>query len=662
MKMLKTIFFLMILSSPVMAIGVEYHYPGTSPFDSLESSTVTSGLHRQAEKIGMTNSGDVIVIPLSRTVTTVGTLALKSADWGANWSYDRKILGVAGTIGYSNGATSIRCYGDSCYILSGPNSGNIPPRLGKYVGIIAGIGITAGSLYDTLPISPGTNSRPTASFKMHGSKLLILNGRESGTVDTNYALLSAGELDDTTTWSQVGKFTRNPTALCKPMEWLGGSKGGIGMLEQAFRDFLWYDTVGGFDTLDANIIPYSDGGFQSFSWTPVKDSFGLVAYQKALGDSLLLKYFKVSGTGGGSGVALGIDTVGISGGLHIPAGGAAMPAISIVKEINGTITDTGYIFFRNWPDTSRRDSSQIVYIRFVLGVSSITLDTLCVLKPAKGRGGATASVDTCFLNLQSPSYIYNSNDSHNIALAYTDSLGAGVDLQKLYIYLARVFVGSTSLAALTSVAVDSIHNDFSEENDSASIVWSASADQDADSIIICYSDTGYVDSSDASRTAVVYVASATDSIRTVTNQAEPYTLYASIWKRKATVFSTRQEAHKDYITVSVNVLSWIDSTGASVKIRNGYTGGMDSGVYWYGLTNIFTGAIRAVKSVHATPDTVDIANLGRSTIYWIWSRLYHATMEDSDSLEVKTTAGSATGKGNIMPDFMIKEQEKWLKY
>jgi len=90
--------------------------------------------------------------------------------------------------------------------------------------------------------------------------------------------------------------------------------------------------------------------------------------------------------------------------------------------------------------------------------------------------------------------------------------------------------------------------------------------------------------------------------------------------------------------MAANSLSWIDSTETSIKIRNAYTGTIDSAVTWYDTDNTFSGALRFTVDSHATPDTVNITGLTNNIPYWVWLRIWTSDFNDSDSILTKTKA------------------------
>jgi hypothetical protein len=300
MKKIILLLIMVLTASMAFGAGTEYHntfdttWPGTADSlnaaDSLEGSNWYAGFDRWVQQFGMTSTGDVIAAFTHRTATSGGAMALKTSDWGANWHFDRIILGPATVI-----KARLSCYGDSCYTIGQRVSVDSPIYIGKYLGITPDIDVTAGSKYDSLPIVVlGTvNKDQVPCFKMHGNKLLVFADRESGTPDSGVVLLSGGALADTSTWTAIDSVARyGGIGLRAAFEWAGGSKGGIMLYEQSSNDFLWYDTVtSDLDTLNAAFLAYNDGTYQSFTIVPVKDSFGLAAYQLGLGDDLWLKYF-----------------------------------------------------------------------------------------------------------------------------------------------------------------------------------------------------------------------------------------------------------------------------------------------------------------------------------------------------------------------------------
>jgi hypothetical protein len=196
----------------------------------------------------------------------------------------------------------------------------------------------------------------------------------------------------------------------------------------------------------------------------------------------------------------------------------------------------------------------------------------------------------------------------------------------------------------------------SQTNNSVTVEDIYSGGVGVDTVWLFYDDDGTIAGADST-----YDASALGSPDTVAATGlTPGTLY-TFWM---VIHETNGRDTSSSITATptayANVLSFIDSTGSSIKVRNAYTGSIDSSVYWYGLTAYFNGAVRFTKSTHATPDTVNVTGLGASTNYWIWSRLWTGSMVKSDSVYYKTTAGSSSGTSNKMPGYIKGENAKWL--
>lgn len=461
----------------IQAAPIEYHPDaddfgaGIMPFDSLESSNVENGLLRAAPKVAITNSGDIIIIPLYWTIATGGTLALKSSDWGTSWSFDRIILGAS----HVSPNAAIYQYGDSAFVIDARPLYNVAPRITKYVGITQGIPATVGSLYDTLPLAPGTEAKERFNLKLHGTKLYAWFGRETGT-DSMYGYISAGQLADTSTWTKIDSSGKVYASFRRTFNWDGNVKGGFGDFDVAVKDLLWKDTAAiPLDTLSTDLVGWTGADYLSSWITPARDSFVVVASQDTgAGGSLCLKLIRMN-IAAGTTTKIG-DSVIVLADTYMPALAKVNPTISMVLHTDGTVTDTGYIFFKYWPDETDVDSVGLGYKRFILSTSATpTLGDLSIMKTAQVYAATYAP-----WNLNAPLKTYNIGGYHYLALAYTDSVGG--DLQKLYVSLDKVDVGGEPPAGCdvsntlsikdVSVVVQNIYTYETEESiDSIQLVW-----------------------------------------------------------------------------------------------------------------------------------------------------------------------------------------------
>jgi hypothetical protein len=161
----------------------------------------------------------------------------------------------------------------------------------------------------------------------------------------------------------------------------------------------------------------------------------------------------------------------------------------------------------------------------------------------------------------------------------------------------------------------------------------------------------------ASSTRSQVSTSASPDVVSITglNSSTQYYIFALIYYND--VLEDQDNILTKTFTVVANVMSWTDSTGSTATITNNHVGIIDSAIYYYSLTNIFTGSIRSQSSVNTS---ISIFNLGVSTYYWVWGRLYlDDLVKDSDSLQVKTKASGVVSKTNPMIDYMREVVKKW---
>jgi hypothetical protein len=473
---MKYLFLILLIPSLIFGAGTEYHPDSLnwtsptrnlSPFDSLESTFWLQGFNRISKRIGQTSTGDVIVATRNFDATLGAICVTYTSDWGTSFGYNRNVLNASVIVGMA-----IQCYGDSCF-LAAERAGEYPIEIAKYSG--STLGFPSGSTHDTLPLivlgttnksALGVNNITTDlvgfSYYLYGSQIMTFDGRETGSPDSADIQLSTGQVADTTTWIDydTAGYYGAQNGLRVPFEWSGGCYGGMLMFEKSTNDVRFYDPTGSynFDTLDLNLISYRDDNFQTYGIAQWKDSFGLYFHQLNMGGELRLTLFRIDNVtaDNNTGVIVGIDTVIVLDSAYMPPTSACLAQVSIVYNNSG-VTDTGYIFYRYWAREAETDSFDVCYKMFVLNATTgITLGSQVIMKAAVGVEGAAKSVDTCMVNLQAPYKIYNIGGEHLLSIAYTDSVGAGADLQKLYILLDKNIVGSpaNSSGKRRRVAID----------------------------------------------------------------------------------------------------------------------------------------------------------------------------------------------------------------
>lgn len=444
-NMKKLIIILFLFSASVMA-GVEFNFDGElgtniQPDDSLESSNGIEGFVRVYKKVAMNASQDVVVAAEYYT-TGRNIFALVSQNNGVDWT----LISNIGS-GQRNYYYTLWGFGDSTFFLiEGPNT----------VAGNAVVGIIKGTSLKDLDAGAGTSTCDTISLDVTksgrlgrlgiwpiGNRIIVAHQVDSGTSsqDTLHAHYSGGELSTTGTWSILHRVSGIAYGLSSkiPLTWSGGTKGGLLSLTNTGTnpDFVWYDTVGGFNMIN-DVINYCDVNLQTMDFVPYKDSFFLVTWQEALGDTLFAKMMKITGYGTGSASVSKVGDSVVLAGRDVIKNATSFAVNPTITVLNGG--DSAWVFYKIAPDTTRLDSIPIVYNRLTLSTSGISsVGTRTVFKPAKNAATAAKIADSLFINLQSPPKTYLGGGIIPLWVFYTDS-GGTVDRQKLYAYFDSVVV------------------------------------------------------------------------------------------------------------------------------------------------------------------------------------------------------------------------------
>lgn len=153
--------------------------------------------------------------------------------------------------------------------------------------------------------------------------------------------------------------------------------------------------------------------------------------------------------------------------------------------------------------------------------------------------------------------IYESGDDHPNDAAYAvlqDSTVKWFDwfFDYLYDYYDTATTPEpTPPSNLMTAAIDSFHNDYSVQLDSARFRFTTANESWPDSVILCWGYSGYVDSSDGGqyfRKAIAYPGAVqTDTAFIIFSLTEPDTLYLSIWVMDAdSGWSSRATLYRYY--------------------------------------------------------------------------------------------------------------------
>lgn len=192
--------------------------------------------------------------------------------------------------------------------------------------------------------------------------------------------------------------------------------------------------------------------------------------------------------------------------------------------------------------------------------------------------------------------------------------------------------GSSAPDGLASFSVDSLHNDYSTEYDSALAIFTTGSQSWCDSVIITL-DTSQPDSSTGVRLAIPYAASTTDTGFGEVNITEPDWMYVSFWVMD------------------------VDSGWSDRQIDSIYYGSGDSDppdVYDY---------FEAMMVLNLNPDTVQLAvgavdstDLSRTIIRW-----------DTTAIPADTTDGFSLFAGddfeNDTSDYLLTmAQPDWVYF
>jgi hypothetical protein len=223
-----------------------------------------------------------------------------------------------------------------------------------------------------------------------------------------------------------------------------------------------------------------------------------------------------------------------------------------------------YIIYKDWRRTAAIDSADIVERHIDLtslpannAALSSGLSAETIFRPATN---ATPIVD-----LQTPEYFNNSVSTKVIWAEWVNNAAAGSKTMTMHVDTV-----SLAAASISSVTVDSLHNDYSAENDSIKIT-SATGSGSGDSVITTWSTTSYPDSGTVNpigRAAKVFVSSS-NIVDTITaNLTETYVLYVSSWVKYGSTWSTRVTTTKTFTGAAAPTTSHVrQSHNRSTKYR-----------------------------------------------------------------------------------------------
>lgn len=235
------------------------------------------------------------------------------------------------------------------------------------------------------------------------------------------------------------------------------------------------------------------------------------------------------------------DTIALGGGATYPAAEIDTILAGFVLagalEASDTISGKAYTLKRAWVE------GEVTYNIFSTGNSwetaggtgandiySDALDSVTL------HSGNTGQFDTIWVRLNPDNF----GTSESILFRF--SYKAGTDPVVFGVYasdntngaaigpILRVVSngGSSAPDGLASFSVDSLHNDYSTEYDSALAIFTTGSQSWCDSVIITL-DTSQPDSSTGVRLAIPYAASTTDTGFGEVNITEPDWMYVSFW-------------------------------------------------------------------------------------------------------------------------------------
>lgn len=275
--MKKLLLLLLLLFPGFSNAAVTVFEKSTTGLDTLH----TSGFYALQNYISVIGKDSVMIFYVDNSITR-GMARFAVYD-GSTWqdTVDNIFLNSldSNAIQSSLGLSFVWPFGNRTILVTG--RANLSPNMiQEYVGF-------QRKIRDTLP-NDCQNGGPRVGAAKIGGKYLTCAVVESGSRDTMYAWFSSDTLSQGVTWNVEGTFpTVNgnpgltmPNGQRAPLQWSGGTKGGLFIYDYTNKDLYWADTsqggTGGNDTLAYMVA--ADIGYvissRGTQWLiPVKDSY-----------------------------------------------------------------------------------------------------------------------------------------------------------------------------------------------------------------------------------------------------------------------------------------------------------------------------------------------------------------------------------------------------
>lgn len=519
--------------------GTEYTVTDHAADSMLEFASGNFGIARYNSRIAMSSTYDIGILYQHRT-TAQSFRALLTANLGGNFT-TFVTAGLFTQAASSYYGAAMYGFGDSLYALSCANGTTIPFRIRQIV--------SSDTLrMDTVSTSSASaGDRPGMTFI--GNTAFVVHVTEDGTTDSIRGYQGNKGIDSNTVWTQRWVAASVGNGQRVPFTWSGGTKGGIMLVDITNEDALWGDTTGLY-TASTALVPdnlpalgaAAGGGGENMLWVvPVKDSFFVVYWQSsvtAANCSTLYRPGHITGTGTGS-VSITWDAAAgvlISVG-KIPGGYVSMPTGATLWGTDTTIAYSAY-----WPDTTRKQSIQIV--RWLSTDKGATWGAMAVDRDSTGHIRTMAA-------LQAPYRVYRNGNDIEQALMYCDS-STVVHGDSLRLWLSTITTAVT-INTLATFLLDSLHNDYSGDADSLQFRTVTGAQTGDDSVIITWSTSAYPDSgaNGGNRYAFAYTENHTDTTKKTVTLTETGTVYASAWVRDGANWSLRKTISRAYAAANL---------------------------------------------------------------------------------------------------------------
>lgn len=502
----------------------------TTSSTGMRSMHMLNALDRRSQHIVTTPSHDVLVN--YQRGTGAAFHIVKTSNWGTSFVADSAASAV-----FANSTTawigySLAQFGDTIFALHSAQTSTTGDSC-----FVRRYERTTQQAVDTPSFFTATASGGRARVGYVGNKLLYFNTFENGSTDSMGVYLSSGTTPPMT-WSRMWLVAMSTKWSVNPACFLVNApsvKGVLVQLAAETEDIYIADSARG-DTVNTSFLPWDfPASPTALDWgrisiAPVNESSFAVAMQCDTannGDSVAVREFYLTGLSGASGTATQNTSVGVIPASLIRNGHASFAAIS---KLSGT--DTLVLSARTWADTSRNDSVDVQI--WISGDNGATWSG-----PFKVMSGI---VNRKCWNMQVAQTLYRNGDTIKYAAVFQDS-ASGTASDTGSILLANIYTAPPSGPdTLTTLVADSLHCDFSAEQDSIQARFQSPVATGYDSTIFAFSTSGSPDSAAANRIAIPYVANTLDTVWTVITATETDTVHVSAWNRDGDLWSTRKTA------------------------------------------------------------------------------------------------------------------------